>query len=166
MKVLWMLFIAFTLSYTNEIQRVDDILKDINQLRANYQESQNKIAELEVIIQKQKQLLAKKREVKTKTVPKQILFSKCEEPNPFPKLMMKEENKIHEFKASTFRVNKLASIYNGINGNVIAQWEKTTLFTSDKKTASMIKITGYFVDKIWVPSTKEMWIKAQDASKR
>jgi hypothetical protein len=166
MKVLWMILIAFTLSSANEIQRVDDILKDINQLRANYQTSQNKIAELEKIIKKQKQLLANEIEVKTKTSSKQILFAKFEEPNPFPKLMMKGDDVISSFKASAFRVNKLAPIYDGINGGVIDKWEKNTSFTSDKKTASMIKITGYFADKVWTPSIKEMWIQVQDATQR
>lgn len=166
MKVLWVLFIAFTLSSANEIQRVDDILKDISQLRADYKESQDKIARLEDIIQKQKQLLSKKTEVKAKIVTKQILFDKCEEPNPFPKLMMKEDNIVHSFKASAFRVNKSASIYDAADGNIIAQWEKSTSFTSDKKTSSMIKITGYFVNKVWTSASKEMWIKTEDATKR
>jgi hypothetical protein len=166
MKVLWVIFIAFTLSSANEIQRVDDILNDISQLRVNYKKSQNKIIELKKIIQKQQLLLVKKTVVKTKIIPKQIIFSQCEEPNPFPKLMMKEDDKIHSFKASAFRVNKSASIYNAINGREIVKWEKNTSFTSDKKTTSMIKITGYFVDKVWTPASKEMWIKVEDATQR
>jgi hypothetical protein len=47
--------------------------------------------------------------------------------------MMKGDDAVQSFKASTFRVNKLASIYNGVKGNVIMQWEKGTSFTSDKK---------------------------------
>lgn len=166
MKILWMVLIAFTLSYANEVERVDDIVKDISQLRANYKESQDKIIELEKIIQKQKQLLGKKAEVKMKTVSKQTVCQKCEEPNPFPKLMMKEGYKVHSMNASAFRVNKLASIYDDINGNVLTQWEKETSFTSNKRTSSMIKITGYFVDKKWIPASKNMWIKAEDATKR
>ncbi|MFK5937436.1 MAG: hypothetical protein QM497_03470 [Sulfurimonas sp.] len=166
MKFLLMLFITFTLSNADEIQRVGDILKDIGQLRIDYQESQDKIAQLEDIIEKQKKLLSKKTVLKTKKVTKQILFNKCEEPNPFPQLMMKEDNEVHSFKASAFRVNKLASIYDGVKGNVIQQWGKSTSFTSDKKTSSMIKITGYFIDKQWKSASSEMWIKAQDARKR
>jgi len=168
MKVLWMVLIAFTLSFSDEIQRVDDMLQDISKLRADYQKSQNKIAQLEEIIQKQKQFSAKKiaPKPKVKTITKEIFFSKCEAPNPFPKLMMKEDNKIYSFKASAFRANKSASIYSGLNGDVIKQWEKNTSFTSDTRTDSMIKITGYFVNRAWTASTKDMWIKAQDATKR
>lgn len=164
MKFLLLIFITFIFAEANEIQRVDDILKDINELRAKNQECQNnlddkilmyqnKILKLENIIKKQKKML--------KPTPE------CEEQNSFPKLKMKENAKIQSFKASAFRTNKLAPIYSDLKGKVIIdEWEKDTSFTSSQRTSSMIKITGYFIDKVWTKAKKDMWIKVEDSTKR
>ncbi|MEA1982253.1 MAG: hypothetical protein U9N39_01810 [Campylobacterota bacterium] len=93
--------------------------------------------------------------------------------NTFPKLQMKEQYESTEieaqvvyFKPSSFRLNKEAKIYDGIDANVISTWEELTSFTSNQGTADWIKITGYFVDKVWRPSKRDMWIKQSDAKKR
>ncbi|MDQ7068594.1 MAG: hypothetical protein Q9M40_11810 [Sulfurimonas sp.] len=88
--------------------------------------------------------------------------------NKFPNLLMKEEFKIHkdDNKASTYRVKVDAYIYDGVDGEKIFEWEKSTSFTSNERTKDWIKITGYFVDKVWRASSDEMWIKSSDAFKR
>jgi hypothetical protein len=61
MRILWMIFIVFTLSSANEVQRVDDILKEINQLRVDYKKSQDKIVQLEQIIKNRNNFYQKNR---------------------------------------------------------------------------------------------------------
>lgn len=87
----------------------------------------------------------------------------------FPKLQMKNPQPLSEVidtQAQTFRLNKDANIYDSVNGNKIAQWEERTSFTSNQRLESWIKITGYFVDKVWQKSTLDLWVKEEDASKR
>jgi len=107
-----------------------------------------------------------------------INFQKCmnnqteEDSNVFPDLQMKKEFQKNEtetlttFKASSFRFNKAANIFDSINGKVIDEWEITTSFTSNVKSKNWVKITGYFVDKVWRPSQKELWVKATDVTVR
>jgi len=94
--------------------------------------------------------------------------------NPFPQLKMKKEfeenkeveQKVEFFTASSFRVNKDSNIYDGLNGVKTDVWDKDTSFTSNQKTKDWIKVTGYFVDKIWQKSKKELWIKTIDVIQR
>ena len=88
--------------------------------------------------------------------------------NAFPPLVLKDEYKAteNETRAYAYRLAKDAKIYDAIDGVVVTQWEARTSFTSNKRTKEWIKITGYFVDKVWRPSTKEMWIKSSDTIKR
>lgn len=111
-----------------------------------------------------------------------IVLVKCEEPNLFPELVMKKEpliedkkvskkqkqlkEKIENFKASAFRLNKNADIYNDVNGKVVEEWSQGTSFTSSIKTQNWVKITGYFVDKVWMRSSKDIWVKLSDVIKR
>jgi len=151
----------------------------------------DKIENLESKIKKQEILLKSKENRKknkianksknTKTKEKtleNLVLTKCEEPNPFPKLVMKQESKvlkkkatkslekIEKFKASAFRLNKNAVIYNGVNGKAVEEWSEGTSFTSSIKTQNWVKITGYFVQKIWMRSSKEIWVKSSDVIKR
>ena len=92
----------------------------------------------------------------------------------FPKLVMKEkyqnniedDKSIHYFKASAFRLTKESTIYSDLKNTFFDKWEKETSFTSGERTATMIKITGYFVDKTWRKATQEMWVKAENTLKR
>ena len=105
-----------------------------------------------------------------------VVVEKCVTPkvfeNRFPKLKMKEAFKesdietIVYFDASSFRVNKEAFIYDKIDGKKIDKWEKSTSFTSNQKSASWIKVTGFFVDKVWQSAELDMWVKIEDASLR
>jgi len=108
----------------------------------------------------------------------EIKYQKCmdnqiiEDENVFPTLQMKKEFQKNEkeiltvFKASSFRFNKTANIFSSINGKSIDEWEKTTSFTSNVKSKNWVKITGYFVDKVWRASQKELWVKAEDVTVR
>lgn len=127
-------------------------------------------------------------EKQVKTYKKTNKYSKikckpCVKSNSFPKLMMKEKHKIDKeikkqisikevsekiikFKPSSFKLKVDASIYNAINGKKISKWVKNTSFTSNQKTLSWIKVSGYFVNKKWTSAKKDMWIKKAQVIKK
>lgn len=119
-----------------------------------------------------KQKTCKKQEIKIIKniirIEKPLITQTTQESNKFPNLLMKEEYKGSEFDthAYSYRVKKEAAIYDAMDGAKVDVWEEQTSFTSNVKTSKWIKITGYFVDKVWQPTTKEMWIKSSDALKR
>lgn len=223
---------TYSLQLKDERDKNKILLQEINSFKNLYKrelEYKNKILILKNKIKEQDKLLiikentkkstkkvnkpvikAKEKEVKTlvikeKSIENIVLFQ-CEEPNPFPKLVMKKEfiksnnkikkpiksikkkevikkkvisktekvvepkkiavEKLERFKASAFRLNKDAPVYDAVNGEKLYEWEKGTSFTSSIKTQNWIKITGYFIDKAWVRSSKEMWLKASDTIKR
>jgi len=237
MKILFLTIGLLSILYSDDIQRIELIVKDISELRGKYekcneelkeksiqceksQERVNKykklyndekrkrllletqidnnadkkksnryllkrINKLEKLLKNREKLLKakensnenqrKKSIVTTDGASLATLFKqKCEETDGFPKLMMKkqyqieslDESKIIKFKAAPFRLKTESVIYDNINGNKIAQWERGTSFTSNKKTRSWIQITGYFVDKKWRSAKKEMWVKQAQVSKR
>ena len=111
---------------------------------------------------------------KIKITKKPIMVKKeiCEDENPFPSLMMKEnkEEKISaatlNLKVGTYRLNQESEIYDGINGNVLFLWEDKSSFTTTKVTQDWIKVTGYFVDKKWTKAEKNLWVKKVNATLR
>lgn len=121
--------------------------------------------------------------------PKNVI-TVCEDDNPFPQLMMKEKKNIKPLeteaqmvievkktptvtveritteKASVYRMNKEAEIYDAPHGKSIDRWEEKTSFTSNVSEGEWIKITGFFVDRKWQKAQEEMWVKAEDTLKR
>jgi len=198
------------IEYKNKILKLENKIKN-QEKRLKIKENNKKYSILEnnkitKIKEKKKKTLV----MKEKTVRNLVLVN-CEEPNPFPKLVMKKEflqedksikidkikeaitpkkvkktvvkkelpeikkivepkreevEKLERFKASAFRLNKNAPIYDKVNGKKLYEWEKATSFTSSIKTQNWVKITGYFVDRVWMPSSKELWIKSTDVIKR
>jgi len=80
--------------------------------------------------------------------------------------LLSQDKKLFVFEARPFRLNKESDIYSDLDGTIIDRWENATSFTSDTKTTSMVKITGYFVDQVWRRSKKEMWVKLENATQR
>ena len=111
---------------------------------------------------------------KIKSTKKPIMVKKeiCEDENPFPTLMMKEskEKQISidtlNLKAGTYRLKKESEIYDAINGNVLFVWEDKSSFTTTQVTQDWIKVTGYFVDKKWTKTEKNLWVKKVNATLR
>lgn len=198
MKYIFLLLITLVTLGADEIKRIESIVNDIAKLRTQYTECQEKSKQKDMKIQKYKEkinnlenriiVLNNQLKTKDKTIKntiknkkqiaktkektlKTIVYQKCDESNPFPKLIMKDsvkstEQKIEYFEASAFRLNKDAGIYDAIDGALIENWENETSFTSNQRTQEWIKITGYFVDKVWRKADKEMWVKASDADQR
>ena len=204
-RLFFLIFFLYTstLLATEEIQRIDSIVSDIEKLRHSYENRLFDLKEKNIILEHENSTYKKKiadlqkeikklhkqqiRQVK-KTEPKVIVKEKiqkivitqpllCEDENKFPKLKLKnsssasklkqKELKIIHFKAAAFRLREDADIYGGMHSpKVVDKWEKGTSFTSNVKTTKRIKITGYFINKVWKKADKEMWIERSSAQER
>ena len=95
-----------------------------------------------------------------------------DKPNDFPKLVLKDKyidkniEKVIKTKPSTYRLVTNADIYDSIDGDRVEEWESGTSFTSNVKTDSWVKITGFFINRVWVKSRSSMWVKLSDVIKR
>ncbi len=69
-------------------------------------------------------------------------------------------------KPSAYRMAKDAPIYSAPNGSVVDSWEERRSFTSGTSTTGWVKITGYFVDRVWQRADEELWVKESDVIKR
>ena len=193
------------IEYKNKILKLENKIKNQEKLLKAKENSKKDLNIRSKPIVKIKEKEKKTLVIKEKTIEKLVLVN-CEEPNPFPKLVMKkkflqeskkvkktkklskqrervakeelpeikrvvepkrkEVEKLERFKASAFRLNKNAAIYDKVNGGKLYEWEKGTSFTSSIKMQNWIKITGYFVDRVWMRSSKELWVKSADVIKR
>ncbi|MFA6192021.1 MAG: hypothetical protein WC665_06680 [Sulfurimonas sp.] len=89
------------------------------------------------------------------------------EENKFPKLKMKEDEISKDIpkeasysSAASFRLIADCEVYDSAGGTtVVATWIKGRSFTSNQRTKNWIKVTGYFVDKVWQKATEELWIE-------
>ena len=67
---------------------------------------------------------------------------------------------------SAYRMATIASIYNTPNGTKIDMWESGRSFTSGTSSNGWVKITGYFVDRVWQSADEDYWVKESDVIKR
>ncbi|MDF1883352.1 hypothetical protein JHD49_05300 [Sulfurimonas sp. SAG-AH-194-C21] len=143
--------------YKNKILSLENEIKSLN--NSIKLKEKNKI-----ICKTTKQKVMKNKIVIKKCLNNQILSDN----NKFPTLLMKEQYKTDgtDSAAYSYRVKREASIYDGVDGVQVDVWEEFTSFTSNERTKQWIKITGYFVEKVWSASTKDIWIKSSDALKR
>ena len=163
--------LSVNLSANDEIKRIDTLVNDIKELRQNYEhqlalkdEKIHTLKEQNRRYKEQLQLLQS--QVKSKSKRKMPIQCKKENENPFPPLLLKKAQ-IIATKASTYRLAKDAPLYGDVKSTQsIDRWEKGTSFTSNMRSTTRIKITGYFVDKVWQKATKELWIDAADVIKR
>lgn len=198
MKYILILVVLVTFLNADEIERIELIVKDITQLRSKYKLSQDelnskiinekkqheKIISLQNQIKKyKKQLKSKEKNIKKlkikkinkickpKKVKPVIVYrtQKLENPNKFPKLILKKKYikyKKIKIKAKTYRLIGQADVYNATYGQRIDTWDKGTAFTSNLKAKAYkqdtwIKVTGYFIENSWVAVRTDMWIKAK-----
>ena len=136
---------------------------------------ENKIKELQTLLKNREKQVKKEIVVKEK-IKKIVLQSTCKDENPFPKLKLKNsvtvkaqqhKEKLQHFKASAFRLKRSANIYAGSDTmQVLQKWDKHTSFTSNVKSATRIKITGYFIHKKWTKATCEMWVNLTDVEQK
>lgn len=82
------------------------------------------------------------------------------------KQAVSEKVVLQMIEPSAFKLNKESEIYDAPNANVLEKWEEGTSFTSNQKYKNWIKITGYFIDKKWRPSKRELWILEENVVKK
>ena len=169
MKILLICFLFLSSLNADEMSRIDAIVSDITKLRVNYNQCKKELAlksDSSVNINLLKRIDKLERIIiRLKNKPKTKKNN-----DGFPQLIMKEKftknDKVTNFKAASFYLKYESIIYNGIDGDMIDKWERLTSFTSSVKTKSWIKITGYFINKKWIPAKKDMWVKIKQVEKK
>lgn len=148
----------------DEKQKNDILLKRLESKENEIKDLKNQIKSIKnkIIVKNKEKVIIK--ELSQKCTKKQI-----EKKNKFPKLMMRDESKKQvdsDTNPHTYRLNKNAKIYDAQAGAVLFEWEERRSFTSNFKSGEWIQITGYFIEKIWHKSAKELWVKEEDAKRR
>jgi len=185
MRYLIILLITISLG-ANDIKRVEYIVEDIENLKKDYRQcidllnlanEENGCSETKLLKKlqnenKNQKKLLRKREKEIISLNKKYkrLLAKSKVKPYLPTLLNEKSNTkfskvsdnkngIYKFKASAFRLISDAKIYNKPNGLLLDVWEKNRSFTSGERTKNWIKITGYFVDKIWRKSKEDYWVR-------
>jgi len=84
------------------------------------------------------------------------------------KIVIKEPSMAGEedhFEPLTFKLIRKSEIINSGN-DVLYVWEEGRSFTSYIKQGEFYKITGFFVDKKWKKTDKDLWIAIEDVVQR
>lgn len=188
-----LLFIVSSVWGGDDLQRLDLMVKDIEQLRFSYDNSQklleecksklflqedkdvekiskmykNRINDLENQIKKlKKQIKSKDKIQEVKTIEKVKIKEVCSNSLNNKNEFPKLTMRTSRVKAGTYRLKVESEIYDEIDGKVVETWEASTSFTSNIVQGDWIKITGYFVDRQWQKAQKPLWVKARNALKR
>jgi chromosome segregation ATPase len=162
-----------------QIKELNTTIKSQNSVLKSKDSIINKLEVQQIELKKQllktkrKKSVVKNRATKVK-VDTKVVCQEAKDTNIFPKLVKKEHNlsdvrvseKVVEVGARAYRLAKDATIYDAINGKKITEWTIRTSFTSNVRSENWIKITGYFINKKWLPSASPMWIQAKDVIKR
>lgn len=144
MKQVFIIFcLLLTLFSADDVQRVKSIVKDITKLRSDYEDIKIQLKACKLKLKEQEDITLKL--------------------NNETKSIIPDVNSYEHFKALSFRLNKKASIYSGADAKELFKWDKGVSFTSKTKAPGWIKITGYFVNRIWTKPKRELWIKDIDA---
>ena len=187
MKYILIVVILFSFSYSDEIERIESILRDITELRKKYEISQTelnlkiinekkqdkKILELENKIKVYKKQV-KTKEKKVKKLKQQkickpvkvkpiIIYKKqkLENPNKFPILMLKPQYikyKKIRMKAKTYRLITQTDIYDAKYTKQIDTWAKNIAFTSNEKAVAKGRDTWIKVTGYFI---KNSWVPAK-----
>jgi len=180
-----MIFVAFFISLTtmlcaaqSAVEKADAMVKEITMMREHYEHALNQEKQKNKMLQEKLDMALEaveslrnqiKSEIKSQKVCKKAPLN---EENSFPKLKTEqksstEQKSIVVFKAAPFRLKNEAKIYDNFeNPNYITTWEAGRSFTSNQKTDGWIKITGYFVNRVWQPASRDLWVKEEDVIKR
>ena len=151
-----------------EVDYLKNSAKSIDNLK-------NKIKAYKKLLKtKENEIKNLKNEFNKKKCKSNTIIKKSDNSNKFPKLILKDKYKqvsankeeMQHFKARAFRFKVDANIYDSIDGKVIGRWEKETSFTSNQRTNSWVRITGYFIDRKWLKAKKTIWVKSINVFQR
>lgn len=67
---------------------------------------------------------------------------------------------------SAYRMATNAAVYNAPGGSVVDTWEARRSFTSGTEVNGWVKITGYFVNRVWQRADQDLWVKESDVIRR
>lgn len=67
---------------------------------------------------------------------------------------------------SAYRMASDAPVYNAPGGSVVDTWEARRSFTSGTASNGWVKITGYFVNRVWQRADQDLWVKESDVIRR
>lgn len=67
---------------------------------------------------------------------------------------------------SAYRMASDAPIYNAPGGRVVDTWEARRSFTSGTSSNGWVKITGYFVNRVWTRADQDLWVRESDVIRR
>lgn len=67
---------------------------------------------------------------------------------------------------SAYHMATNATVYSMPNGTKVDTWESGRSFTSGTSRDGWVKITGYFVNRVWQAASEELWVKESDVIKR
>ncbi len=143
------------------------------QMAALHAQQQQLMQELEKT-RRDNKVLSGKNTALEKSAPQAVAPLQCEKTETMPKLVMKpgyeplsKPRDVVWDHARTYRMNKEAPIYDAPNGHAIETWEARRSFTSLQEREGWIRITGYFVDRVWKSARdRYLWVKAEDATQR
>jgi len=77
------------------------------------------------------------------------------------------EESLVSFSPTTFQTQKEAPLYPSAKSReVVEYWEKGRSFTAYQKQGERIRISGYFVEKVWQKAEGDLWIDAADVAKK
>lgn len=80
----------------------------------------------------------------------------------------KKSSTMQKKGTSAYRMAIDATIYNAPGGNAVDKWEARRSFTAGDPVNGWVKITGYFVNRVWQPaaSNENLWVKESDVIRR
>jgi len=176
-RVFFILFLYVTAVSAADIElhRVSVMVDDIKELREHCKKALQEEQQKNETLQKELNmaldaLKSLRNQIKSEiSSQKECIKSSSSDENSFPKLKTKEASteKITVFKATPFRLKNDAKIYDSFeNPKYLFTWEKGRSFTSNKKTDGWIKITGYFVNRVWQPASEDLWVHEEDVLQR
>ncbi len=157
MKIFFIMSVMYLALSANDVQRLYEIVSDVNNVQTD---------NTEALEQKVKRLEKKVREL-TLALKQKEAKAHIKQKTPMkPKVSVKTKPKKKSSQIGTYRLLRDAYVYNEADGEILYTWEKGRSFTSSKHTDRMIKVTGYFVNRIWRKAEKDMWVKSENAFRR
>ncbi len=70
--------------------------------------------------------------------------------------------------AAAYRMAVDAPVYNAPSGSIVDTWEARRSFTAALPSGGWIRITGYFVNRVWQPTRDDeyLWVRERDVIRR
>lgn len=91
---------------------------------------------------------------------------KVQKTSPIAKAPEPASATVKKSAPSAYRMATDAPIYSAPGGSVVDTWEARRSFTSGTAANGWVKITGYFVNRVWQRADRDLWVKESDVIKR